>query len=117
VSNHLKKVDFMKDYWVWTNNGEQLVFPEVHANNTATSTSGMREEYFEQFNLIDDMVGDALGVNIDYGEDEYDDVFEEQVPNEKAQKFYEMLREMNTPLFEGASDSTLSMCVRFTPVK
>ncbi|KAK2429708.1 hypothetical protein QL285_028127 [Trifolium repens] len=63
------------------------------------------------------MVGDALGVNIDYGEDEYDDVFEEQVPNEKAQKFYEMLREMNTPLFEGASDSTLSMCVRLLAAK
>ncbi|KAK2445148.1 hypothetical protein QL285_016112 [Trifolium repens] len=117
VSNHLKKVGFMKDYWVWTNNGEQLVFPEVHANNTVASTSGMHEEYVEQFNLIDDMVGDALGVNMDYGEDEDDDVFEEQVPNEKAQKFYEMLREMNTPLFEGASDSTLSMCVRLLAAK
>jgi hypothetical protein len=35
------------------------------------------------------LVGVALGVNMDYGEDEDDDVFEEQVPNEKAQKFYE----------------------------
>lgn len=54
------------------------------------------------------MVGDALGVNLSYTEGGE----EETIPNEKALKFYKMMQEVNKPLFEGSSDSKLSMSVR-----
>jgi hypothetical protein len=62
---------------------------------------------------MQDMVGDALVVNLSYeggGE-------EEIIPNEKALKFYAMMNEVNKPLFEGVSDSKLSMCVRLLAAK
>ena len=61
------------------------------------------------------MIGDALGVNVAY--DEQQDSDEEELPNEKAQKFYQLLKEINTPLFEGSSDSKLFMCVRLLAAK
>jgi hypothetical protein len=41
----------------------------------------------------------------------------EELPNEEAQGFYQLLNEMNTSLFEGSSDSKLSMCVRLLAPK
>lgn len=65
-------------------------------------------EYDEQFNLIDEMVGAAFGVNLTYdGPKDFDG---EELPNEEARRFYQLLKEMNTSLFEGSSDSKLSMC-------
>ena len=39
------------------------------------------------------------------------------MPNEDAQRFYQLLNDMNTPLFEGSPDSKLSMCVRLLASK
>ena len=61
------------------------------------------------------MVSDALGVNVGY--DEPEDFDAEELPNEKAQRFYQLLKEINIPLFEGSSDSRLSMCVRLLAAK
>jgi len=57
---------------------------------------------------MEDMVGDALGVNLSYDEG----IEEEIIPNEKALKFYSMMKKVNEPLFEGSSELKLSMCVR-----
>jgi hypothetical protein len=59
-------------------------------------------EHREEFSLISDMVGDAFGVNVTY--DEPQDFDQEELPNEEAQKFYQLLKEMNTSLFGGSSD-------------
>ncbi|XP_050916638.1 uncharacterized protein LOC127131768 [Lathyrus oleraceus] len=72
-------------------------------------------EYVENFNLISEMVGDALGVNVTY--DEPEDFDGEGLPNEKAQRFYQLLNEMHMSLFEGSSDTKLSMCVRLLASK
>jgi hypothetical protein len=65
-----------------------LAYTEVDANTTQVSSGGTHLEYFEQFNLLD-MVGGALGVNMDYdNEVEDDDILEEQSTNVKAHKFY-----------------------------
>ena len=61
------------------------------------------------------MVSDAFGVNVAY--DEPEDFDAEELPNENAQKFYQLLKEINIPLFEGSSDSRLSMCVRLLAAK
>lgn len=72
-------------------------------------------KYDEQFNLIDEMVGGAFGVNMTYNEPE--DFDGEKLSNEEAQRFYQLLKEMNMSLFEGSSYSKLSMRVRLLIVK
>lgn len=58
---------------------------------------------------MDDTVGDNFGVNVTY--DEHQDFDREELLNEKVQKF-QLLKEINMPLFEGFPDSKLSTCVR-----
>ncbi|CAK8537010.1 unnamed protein product [Lathyrus sativus] len=116
VEHHLKRNGFIKSHWVLTYNGEQLL-SNIHAETTNTHVSSSRShmEFEEQFNLIDDMVGNAFGVNVIY--DEPQDFDGEELPNEEAQRFYQLLKKMNTPLFERLADSKLSMCVRLLVAK
>ncbi|KAI5409628.1 hypothetical protein KIW84_055168 [Lathyrus oleraceus] len=115
VERHLKRRGFIKNYWVWTYNGEQLPSNVQRTTTTHASSSRSHMEHREEFSLISDMLGDAFGVNVTY--DEPQDFDQEELPNEEAQKFYQLLQEMNTPLFEGSSDSKLSMCVRLLAAK
>ncbi|KAK2441483.1 hypothetical protein QL285_012776 [Trifolium repens] len=114
VTDHLQKVGFMDDYYVWIYHGEEEP-PDINAQFDATthaSSSGARTEC-DNFGQMENMVGGALGVNLSYeggGE-------EEVIPNEKALKFYAMMEEVNKPLFEGSFDSKLSMCVRLLAAK
>ncbi|GAU18184.1 hypothetical protein TSUD_248850 [Trifolium subterraneum] len=114
VIDHLENVGFMDDYYVWRHHGEQEP-QNINVEfmvDTHASSSGVRAEC-ENFGHMEDMVGDTLGVNLSYergGE-------EEIIPNEKALKFYSMMEEVNKPLFEGSSDSKLSMCVRLLAAK
>ncbi|GAU21689.1 hypothetical protein TSUD_242610 [Trifolium subterraneum] len=105
VITHLEKFGFMKGYYVWRHHGER---EPAHINsndvNTEASSSGAQAEC-GNFGRMQEMVGDALGVNMSYeGGSE-----EEIIPNDKALKFYAMIEEVNKPLFEGASDSKLSI--------
>ena len=115
VESHLKRRGFIENYWVWTYNGEELPGSVPETSNTHASSSRPPMEHGENFNLINEMVGDAFGVNVTY--DEPEDFDGEELPNEEAQRFYQLLNEMNTPLFEGSSDSKLSMCVRLLAAK
>lgn len=56
------------------------------------------------------MVSDALWVNVTY--DKLQDFDADELLNEKTQKFYQLFKEINIPLFKGFSESRLSMCVR-----
>ncbi|XP_058742465.1 uncharacterized protein LOC131614952 [Vicia villosa] len=87
VETHLKRKGFKENYWVWTSNGEEM-----------------------SMNMPETRVNVAYDEQQDSGD-------EEELPNEKSQKFYELLKEINTPLFEGSSDSKLSMCVRLLAAK
>jgi len=97
VANHLKDLGFMDNYYVWIYHGEQEPTNNTESDvNMHTSSSGARMEC-ENFGLMEDMVGDALGVNLSYNEGGE----EETILNEKALKFYKMMKEVNKPLFEG----------------
>ncbi|KAI5412414.1 hypothetical protein KIW84_057184 [Lathyrus oleraceus] len=71
-------------------------------------------KYEEQFNLVDDMVGDTFEVYVTY--DEPQDFDGEQFSNEEAQNCYQLLKEMNMTLYEGSLESKLSICVRLLTV-
>ena len=110
VKKHLEKVGFMLDYWVWIYNGEQ--FQNFGAGvNAQASSSGINVDDNEQFNMMNDMVDDALGVELSYNDDVEDEQGEQPL-NEEAQRFYQLLSECNVPLFEGCTQSNLSMCAR-----
>lgn len=55
------------------------------------------------------MVDNAFRVNVTY--DKPQDFDGKELSNEEVQRFYQLLKEMNTPLYEGLWDSKLSMCV------
>src|SRR3954470_6591893 len=99
ITAHLHRRGFIANYWVWTFNGEELSSNVPETSNSQASSSRPPVEYEENFNLIGDMVEDAFGVNVTY--DEPEDFGGEEMPNEEAQKFYQLLNEMNTPLFGG----------------
>ena len=52
--------------------------------------SPLHMQFHKKFNLVKDMVSDALGVNVTYHEPQ--DFDAEELPNEKAQKFYQLLK-------------------------
>ncbi|KAI5398991.1 hypothetical protein KIW84_064381 [Lathyrus oleraceus] len=54
-------------------------------------------------------------VNVTY--DEPGDFDGDELPNKEAQRFYQLLNEMNALLFEGSLDSKLSMCARVSVAK
>ena len=117
VIYHLQRVGFMPNYWIWTRHGEKLPRVElgVGDNCTGASSNCVDTGYGEQIELMQDMVCDALGVNVSFEEPQYDDT--DELPNETAQRFYNLLLETNKPLFEGSADSKLSMCVRLLALK
>jgi hypothetical protein len=65
VISHLEKVGFMNNYYVWRHHGEREltnINTEFDVNRDASS-SGARERC-GNFGRMQEMVGDALGVNI-----------------------------------------------------
>ncbi|GAU28493.1 hypothetical protein TSUD_294960 [Trifolium subterraneum] len=111
---HLEKFEFMNDYYVWRHHSERVpanINTEFDVNTDALSSGAQTE--CGNFGRMQEMVGDALGVNMsNIGVSEG-----EIIPNDKALKFYAMMEEVNKPLFEVASDSKLSMCVRLLAAK
>ena len=115
---HLYSRGFRPNYWIWTSHGESSFVPllivnvgveESHAGGSSSSTRHV------QFEMMDNMIVDALGVNVglDVEYDEVqDDVKVDEPPNEEAHKFYNILKETNKPLFQGFPHSKLSICVR-----
>lgn len=121
---HLYADGFMPNYWIWTNHGEE----SPAAPNTSTSVEnynigpssstnmlGIDYYNYQHFEAMNDMISDAVGVNLSFNEDQYDDT--DGLPNEEAQRFYGLLKETNKPLFEGSSNSKLSMCIRLLGLK
>lgn len=109
---HLYSKGFKPNYWIWTSHGESsFVAPpivnvgvqESHAVGSSSSTRHV------QFEMMDNMIVDALGVNAEYDE-VHDDVEVDEPPNEEAQNFYNILKETNKPLFPRSPHSKLSMC-------
>jgi hypothetical protein len=59
--------------------------------------------------MVDNMIFNALGVNL--SDDQSEEDVTDSLPNEEAQRFYNLLTDTNKSLFEGSPHSKLSMCV------
>ncbi|XP_004488903.1 uncharacterized protein [Cicer arietinum] len=74
----------------------------------------------DPFTLMQHMVDDAFGPTYDFqnmGDEGNEKEINEEPPNEDAQDFYDLLTAANKPLYEGASDSKLSICVKLLACK
>ncbi|XP_068503878.1 uncharacterized protein [Phaseolus vulgaris] len=115
VKLHLYKNGFMYDYHVWIHHGEQVPHVNDNDDHVRVSSSDVHVDESEQFVAMQDMVCDALGQHETFEPSNFNN--REEPPNEEAQRFYDLLLEANEPLFEGAVDSKLSMCMKLLACK
>jgi len=113
VKVHLFKNGFIPYYYVWIHHGEQM--PHINDNYVGVPSSGEHVDESEQFMAMQDMVYDALRQHETFEPSDFNNT--EEPPNEEAQRFYDLLLEANKPLFEGAIDSKLSICVKLLACK
>ncbi|WVZ15584.1 hypothetical protein V8G54_013150 [Vigna mungo] len=114
VKVHLYKNGFKPNNFIWEDHGETMV--ETNLVNDVTSRGMETEgEPNEQVMTMENMVYDALMQTQPFQASNSSNM--EEAPNEETQRFYKLLLEANTPLYEGALDSTLSMCVRLLACK
>jgi len=59
VKVHHFNNDFMPNYYVWIDHGEQM--PHLNNNHVGVSSTGVHVDESEQFMAMQDMVYDALG--------------------------------------------------------
>ncbi|XP_052734056.1 uncharacterized protein LOC128196612 [Vigna angularis] len=114
VKVHLYKNGFKPNYFIWEDHGETM--QEADLVNDVTFRGVETEgEPNEQVMTMEDMVHDALIQRQPFQASNSSNI--EEAPNEETQRFYNLLLEANTPLYQGASDSKLSMCVRLLACK
>ncbi|XP_073222387.1 uncharacterized protein [Cicer arietinum] len=117
VRLHLYRDGFQPDYWIWTEHRE--VMPTVETTGGSTSSRIVHHE--DQLNAMDEMVFDAfrpyrdvLDVNTNMGNEIF---VEDELPNKDAKRFYDKLISTNKPIYEGATQSMLSICVQLLAIR
>ncbi|XP_004499398.1 uncharacterized protein [Cicer arietinum] len=117
VRLHLYRDGFQPDYWIWTEHRE--VKPMVETRGGSTSSRIVHHD--DQFNATDEMVFDAfrpyldvLDVNTNMRNETF---VEDELPNEDAKRFYDKLISTNKPIYEGATQSMLSIYVQLLDIR
>lgn len=98
VHYHIKRNGFKHGYTTWDTHGE------LRRTYHAEECSGSRDEEDRGMRT---MVVDAAGPNFDWGFDgDEHQGYREQPPNPSAQKFFDLLKDANEPLWEGCERHT-----------
>ena len=113
----LYKNGFKPNYWIWTDHGENMSHVDLNEDNNYmdASTSVEYVAPHEQFMLMQDMVCDALRQPQTLEAPNSNNM--EEPPNEDTQRFYNLLVEANEPLYEGSTESKLSISARLLACK
>ncbi|XP_048498370.2 uncharacterized protein LOC104900813 [Beta vulgaris subsp. vulgaris] len=99
VREHLYKKGFCHNYFVWLCHGETVDEPPSEPSNPYR-----------------DMIVDALGHNEENPNNEQINNVEEE-PNDEAEKFFELLKAADSPLYEGSKVSVLEISSRIISLK
>jgi hypothetical protein len=100
VRTHLCRKGFMSDYY-WTNHGEDIPpIPSVVVNHSYYGSSVQREMFDNYEKLVMDAAGPDIGNYLEQEDQDKGDTMEEE-PNEEAQRFFEMLKAAQSPLWDG----------------
>jgi len=104
----------MPDYWIWTFHNEKVPSSEhgrcVPCSSTVDHTSKMNQAMYMQ-----EMLNNALGQHASF--EEADNSRLKESPNKFTQRFYNLIAEANEPVFEGVTESKLSICIRLLSFK
>jgi hypothetical protein len=102
---------------IWTEHGE--VKPNVDTMGGSNSIGHVHHDI--QFDAINQMVYDALrpyGDNPDINANMINDTpVEDELPNNDAKQFYDKLISANKPIYEGATQSILSISVQLLAIR
>jgi len=63
-------------------------------------------------NMVYDSYMQEADITSHYGHMDNEDEYVEESPNAEAQRFYNMLATTNEPIFDGATESKLSVAIR-----
>jgi len=107
----------MLDYWIWTFHGEEVptVYSGEHERRFPSSSTVDHTFMMNQAMYMQEMLNNALGQHASF-EEAYNSRLEES-PNEFIQRFYNLLVEANELVFEGVTESKLSICIRLLSFK
>lgn len=108
VRLHLYRHGFQPGYWIWTEHGE--VNPDLDTRGGSNSSGLVHHD--DHFDSINQMVFDAFRPY----EDE-DVPREDELPNEDAKQFYDKLISANKPIYDGATQSILSIAVQLLAIR
>ena len=110
VRAHLLQYGFIPNYKVWVQHGEE------GSNVDYASSSYGRIDDCDQLGSMTHMMYDAYMQETDirsrYVNFHDETTYEEDSPNVEAQKFYDMLASANEPIYEGATETKLSIAIR-----
>lgn len=111
------KYGFQPKYLYWTNHGEGI--PRIDPKNVPSSSGHMDND--DPFTLLQHMVEDAFDHRTNdlqsIGDVDNEEEINEEPPNNDDKDFYDLLTTANRPLYEGASESKLSMSVKLMACK
>ena len=112
---HLYKKGFIPNYYNWTCHGEEFIrAPHLPRSSSLVDESGSVDELGSN-NHFRDMVIDAAGPSFHLDSPPTN---VEELPNPEAQRFYDMLRAADTPIWEGCQNhSQLLVVARLLNIK
>ncbi|WJX63018.1 hypothetical protein P8452_47949 [Trifolium repens] len=97
----------MSDYYYWTNHGEDILpIPPVVVNHSYYGSSGQRKMFDNYEKLVMDAAGPDIGNYLEQEDQDEGDTMEEE-PNEEVQRFFEMLKAAQSPLWDGCDSYSL----------
>ena len=112
--DHLLDNEIIRNYVRWLMHGEYEFHEPTNTDNSGTNEYDMHDEMKE-------MLNDALGMSMRNDESERSPHVHEEfesIPNENANKFYNLLREAENELYPGCKKFTkLSFIIRLFHMK
>ena len=113
VRAYLLQYGFRPNYIVWVQHGEEMSSED---NDGYASSSHGRTKPINNVGSMTSMVYDAYIQEADitshYGDMDKNNEYVEESPNVEAQRFYDMLAAANEPIYDGATESKLSIAIK-----
>ncbi|BAT88553.1 hypothetical protein VIGAN_05208100, partial [Vigna angularis var. angularis] len=113
---HLYKKGYMPNYTIWTFHGEEMPMTSTARSKQQASglNNALHTHELDQLMYMQEMVDNAI---CQHSEQEAEDSLDEESSNETTQRFYNLLADLNKPVFDGSSESKLSVCIKLMACK